>query len=202
MIPVKTRKNLLWFGDNPIILLKHEADGDDVTAAGLFRVDYSPAGSGMAAFVVSDSPGQRDRHSKVFACYSDKPEVAEWIRGNVISTLPEFKRHDLSRIPIKTSSITISGDPREKWIASISAGGTAIRLVWAEIDVPFNLIVPIGAVPSIPYEINTIIFPAKKAEVLIDGRPAPGTVFPDRLGDQIHSTAFLALNETWYKAGT
>ena len=53
-IDVKTRTNILWSGENPIILLKDSPEAKETTAVGFFRVDYSPAGSGHAVFVMSD----------------------------------------------------------------------------------------------------------------------------------------------------
>jgi hypothetical protein len=54
MATVETRSNILWSGENPIILLKPDAKERETSAIGLFRVDYSPAGSGHAVFIVSD----------------------------------------------------------------------------------------------------------------------------------------------------
>ena len=63
---------------------------------------------------------------------------------------------------------------------------------------PFNLVLPIGVVETIKHEINTVLYPAEEAKVVIGGRSAAGQAQPDQLGDQRHSTAFLALSETWY----
>jgi hypothetical protein len=41
LIAVETRSNLLWSGENPIILLKPAAGEMETTAVGFFRVDFS-----------------------------------------------------------------------------------------------------------------------------------------------------------------
>jgi hypothetical protein len=196
---VEVRTDILWSGENPIILLKPSADEVESTAVGFFRVDYSPAGSGHAAFVISDLGGAGRSEDQVFACYTDRVEVAEWIRASTIGTLPEFLNHDLSNIPIKPGRFASLGDTKSSWTELVSTGEGEIRLTWSELQAPFNLCVPVGSVPSIPYEINTILYPAKQANVVIDGRVAAGNVYPDQIGSQLHSTAFLALSETWYK---
>jgi hypothetical protein len=195
---VQVRTNILWSGENPIILLKPAPDVVESTAVGFFRVDFSPAGSGHAAFVISDLGGAGRREDRVFACYTDRVEVGRWIREITIKTLPEFKNHDLSAIPIRAGRFSTMGNTLSSWTELISTDDGEIRLTWSQLQAPFSLRVPVGAVPSIPYEINTILYPARHAEVVVGGRTATGQVFPDRIGEQPHSTAFLALSETWY----
>jgi hypothetical protein len=194
----QVRTNVLWSGENPIILLKPAADAVELTAVGFFRVDFSPAGSGHAAFVITDLGGAGRKADRVFACYTDRAEIGRWIRDTTIKTLPEFKNHDLSQIPIKPGRFSCMGNTLSSWTELISTDDGEVRLTWAQLQKPFNLIVPVGAVASIPYEINTILYPARQAEVVIGGRLAPGQVFPDQVGGHPHSTAFLAFSETWY----
>jgi len=199
VIPVETRTNILWSGENSIILLKESADVVETTAIGFFRVDFSPAGSGHAVFVISDIAGAGRKEDKVISCYTDKTEIGQWFRGTIIGSLPEFKNHDVSKIPIRSGRFTALGNTLSSWTELISTEEGEIQLTWSRLKSPFNLRVPVGAVPSIPYEINTIIYPAEQAEVVINGRRAYGKVFPDKLGNQVHSTAFLAMGETWYR---
>ena len=91
MSAMETRSNILWSGENPIILLKPSANAKETTAVGFFRVDFSPAGTGHAAFVVSDVSGSLKGGQGVFACYTDRLEVAEWIKNTTIGTLPSSK---------------------------------------------------------------------------------------------------------------
>ena len=195
---VQVRTNVLWSGENPIILLKPAPDAVESTAVGFFRVDFSPAGSGHAAFIMSDMGGAGRSEDRVFACYTDRAEIGRWIRETTISTLPEFKNHDLSQIPIRAGRFSFMGNTLSSWTELVSTADGEIRLTWSQLQKPFSLRVPVGAVPSIPYEIHTILYPAKQAEVVIGGKVAPGQVFPDQVGNQPHSTAFLALSETWY----
>ena len=111
-------------------------------------------------FLVSDlspKPGEKG----LFVCYSDKEELGRWIRDTTIGTLPEFKNHDLRKIQIKPGRFAAMGDTRSSWTELISTAEYEIRLTWGELRQPFNLRVPVGAVPSIPYEINTIIYPRR-----------------------------------------
>ena len=69
-LDVKIRKNILWSGENPIILLKDSPEAKETTATGFFRVDYSPAGSGHAVFIMSED--LKINNSKVFHCITDR----------------------------------------------------------------------------------------------------------------------------------
>ena len=195
---LKTRSDILWSGENPIILLKPSADAQETTAVGFFRVDYSPVGSGHAAFVISDLGGQGAAADRVFACYTDNEAVAAWIRGSSIGQLPEFQNHDLSGIPIKAGRFASMGDTRRSWTELVSSEDGEIRLTWSKLLPPFHLSLPVGVVETIKHEISTVLYPAQEAEVVVNGRSAAGQAQPDQIGEQSHSTAFLALSETWY----
>ena len=92
-VDVKTRQNILWSGENPIILLKDSPEAKETTATGFFRVDYSPAGSGHAVSIMSDDLEVNNK--KVFHCIADNKEIGTWIRDNTICQLPEFLNFDL-----------------------------------------------------------------------------------------------------------
>lgn len=74
---VEVRTDILWSGENPIVVLKPSATVMETTAVGFFRVDFSPAGSGHAAFVISDLGGIGKSEDRVFACYTGRIEIAE-----------------------------------------------------------------------------------------------------------------------------
>ena len=198
MTEIKTRTDVLWSGENPILLLKPSADEKETTAVGFYRVDYSPQGSGHALFIDCDLGIVDSGPSRVFACYTDNVPMAEWLRDKTIGTLPEFENTDFSKAPMKAASFAGVGDTRNSRTELISTPDGEIRLTWAKLQAPFNLHLPVGSVPSIPFEINTILYAALEAEVVIDGKAAPGQAFPDSIGSQPHSTTFLALSETWY----
>ena len=77
-VDVKIRKNILWSGENPIILLQDSPEAKETTAVGFFRVDYSPAGSGHAVFVISDD--LKVKNSKMGEVRMENKQK-EWARG-------------------------------------------------------------------------------------------------------------------------
>ena len=200
-IDVKIRKNILWSGENPIILLKDSPETKETTAAGFFRVDYSPAGSGHAVFIISED--LKVNGNKLFHCITDNTEIGAWIRDNTICQLPEFLNFDLSNIPIISGRFSSMGNTNNEWTELISSELGELRLTWSNLQPPFHLTVPVGAAETIKHEINTCLYPAKKAEVVLNGIKAKGNAQPDKIpagsgGDVAHSTAFLALSEVWF----
>ena len=200
-VDVKIRKNILWSGENPIILLKDSPEAKETTATGFFRVDYSPAGSGHAVFIMSED--LKINNSKVFHCITDNMEIGAWIRDKTICQLPEFLNFDLSGIPIISGRFSSMGNTNNEWTELISSELGELRLTWSNLQPPFHLTVPVGAAETIKHEINTCLYPAKTAEVVLNGKNAKGNAQPDKIpagsgGDVAHSTAFLALSEVWF----
>lgn len=187
---VAKRAEVLWSGDNPLIILKDTADGPDRTAVAFFRVDYSPAGPGNAAFVIADLPAGR-----VFACYTDHAPLGAWLRDEIVGTLPEFAAHDLRAIAMRSGRFAQLASAAARTVLIATDDGE-IRLAWDQLEAPFNLRVPVGTVASIPYDLETMVYRARRAEVVIGGATGPGQVI--RAADD-GSSAFLALNETWYR---
>ena len=200
-VDVKIRKNILWSGENPIILLKDSPEAKETTATGFFRVDYSPAGSGHAVFIMSED--LKINNSKVFHCITDNMEIGAWIRDKTICQLPEFLNFDLSGITIISGRFSSMGNTNNEWTELISSELGELRLTWSNLQPPFHLTVPVGAAETIKHEINTCLYPAKNAEVVLNGIKAKGNAQPDKIpagsgGDVAHSTAFLALSEVWF----
>ncbi len=193
MTKESTRTNILWTGQNPLILLKPSKEENESTAIGLWKIHISPAGTGCAAFIISELA---DKNTYV-ACLTDNENLAVWLQKNIVNTLPEFQSKDFSKLPIIQARFTSLGDTRRNWTELINYDQGEIRLTWSELMKPFNLFLPKGST-TIPYELNTILLPAKKAIVEINGQIATGEVYPDEYLGQPHSTAFLAFSEVWY----
>jgi hypothetical protein len=190
MAQVEKRGNVLWSGDNPLIVLKDPGDGRERTAVALFRVDHSPVGSGNAVFIITDLPAERVR-----ACFTDHPPLGRWLRDEIVGTLPEFAAHDFRDMPIRNARFVQLASPGARSVLIATDAGE-IRLTWRALEEPFNLRVRAGTVATIPFDLETMVYRARRAEVAIGDTLAPGEVAREADGG---SSAFLALNETWYR---
>ena len=200
-VDVKIRKEILWSGENPIMLLKETSESKETTAVGFFRVDYSPAGSGHAVFIMSSDLEVNNK--KLYTCITDNIKIGEWIRDNTIYQLPEFLDYDVSKVHIIRGRFSSMGNTNREWTELVSSEIGELKLTWSSLQKPFHLTVPVGAAETIKHEINTCLYPAKKAEVILNGVKAKGDAQPDKIpagsgGNVEHSTAFLALSEVWF----
>jgi hypothetical protein len=189
MAQVEKRGDVLWSGDNPLIVLK-DADGRERTALALFRCDHSPAGPGNAVFLIAELPKDR-----VFVCFADHAPLGRWLRDEIVGTLPEFATHDFADMPIRNGRFVQLSSPGT-WTVLVATDDGELRLTWADLEPPFNLRVPSGTVASIPFDLETMVYRARRAEIVVAGTQAPGDVVRESDGG---SSAFLALNETWYR---
>jgi hypothetical protein len=71
-----------------------------------------------------------------------------------------------------------------------------IRLTWYDCLPPFVLTVPPGF-NNRPIGVFSTFFPARSAQVEINGRVAAGEPWPEMRGDRQASSACLAWSETW-----
>jgi hypothetical protein len=90
-----------------------------------------------------------------------------------------------------------AGDTLKEFKETIKAGKLNIELVWRDFQPPFLMDSPTGGARN-PFGITSMMVPAKSADVVINGKKAAGTVFPQTRGS-IPSTAFLAFSESWVK---
>ena len=82
--------------------------------------------------------------------------------------------------------------------SSIDLADTEITLSWYDCIEPFVLNAPPGFNDR-PIGVFSTFFPARSAQLEIDGRVAAGSVWAEMRGDRQGSSATLAWSETWVK---
>ena len=78
------------------------------------------------------------------------------------------------------------------------AGNDVIRMSWWDCLEPFVLNAPPGFNDR-PIGVFSTFFPARSAQIQINGAFVPGQVVPEKRGDRDSSSACLAWSETWVK---
>jgi hypothetical protein len=73
-----------------------------------------------------------------------------------------------------------------------------VTLTWYDCIEPFVLNAPPGFNDR-PIGVFSTFFPARAAQLEINGKVAPGNVWPEMRGDRQGSSATLAWSETWVK---
>ena len=177
-------------GENSFIRLAQKEGGDFTTVASHWRGLYSPGGPGPAPFIRSDlTDGQ-------VVAYSDNIAMARWLQEEIESMInPPFS--DTS-IPIIEASFERDGDVRSYSTERIVSLEDDIALTWYDIIEPFAVHAPPGT-GGRSHGVYTIMFPAKRAQVVINGKQASGNPFMAKRNGNDTTTACLAWSETWIR---
>jgi hypothetical protein len=182
---------VVWSGENPIVSLKEDADGPELTNATFFRIVYSEAGMGHALFLSTESFGG------IVAGYTDNMALGRWLRDSMLPVYAHYQGKDVSRIPLHTASFGWHGDSQQQWREVVKSPTAEIELRWDELGAAFVVNNPGGSTGKFPYHVTSLFVPARRASLTVNGEPAQGRPFPRDIAGTQSSTCFLAFSETW-----
>ena len=184
---------VLMTGENSFIRLSPDGGSTMSSRLSHWRVLWCPAGTGHALFMKSDLTDGRVR---VFA---DNVAVARWLQETIETVLfPEFADREL---PVTAAVFDRIGDPRSATTEIIESDDDVIRMTWHDGMEPFVVNAPPGF-DGRPIGVFTTFFPARCAQLSMNGRFAEGAPWPETRGDRPSSSAVLAWSETWVKPRT
>jgi len=188
-----------WTGENPGILLKDSTGGFSAMAL-FFRVAWSPVGQGQVLLLYG-SPNETEGSPEApNVLMSDNSRLAEFLKHTFISKLAAFRdaaafgglRH------VMAASVQTSGDPMShRYVETIAGEGLAIELVWEELEAPRALELTPDQVGTGEHVMFTLLVPARKARIIVNGRSLPGMVGTRVQAGMETTTAFLYFSETW-----
>jgi hypothetical protein len=177
-------------GENSFIRLSHDGGTTLASRFSHWRVLWCGAGSGHALFAHSDLTDGKVR------IYSDNPAVARWLQKSIESLL--FPAFADTSIPVIGAAFARSGDAHSAAVESIDSASDRIRMSWWDTVEPFVLTMAPGT-NNRPIGVFSTFFPARSAQVELNGRFATGQVWAEKRGDRDSSSACLAWSETWVK---
>ena len=178
-------QKILVAGENPAITLRDKEGGAALTSVNFWRVHWSPAGSGAVCYVTVSGQGKGDLRIAVH----DNPKVLDYVTTELMSTLmTSFNSPPYT--PVR-GTISQSGDTVNERRETCTSDTHTIELVWRGFSEPTWVDIKPGANVLMTF---TMVM-ASGADVIINGKKAPGGVF--RGGPGSFPPSFLALNETW-----
>jgi hypothetical protein len=122
--------------------------------------------------------------------------VARWIQRTIESIL--FPPMADPALPVIEASFERSGDPRGVATERVVSADEEVLLAWYDFNEPFVLTMPPGYANR-PIGVFSTFFPARSAQVTLNGEVAMGSVWSEMRGDRQSSSACLAWSETWVK---
>ncbi|HEY7649092.1 MAG TPA: hypothetical protein VID04_08825 [Methylomirabilota bacterium] len=177
-------------GENSFIRLSPDGGKTQSDRLSHWRVLWCPSGTGHALFIQSTLTDGQVR------IYSDNAAVARWLQRTIETLL--FPAFADERVPVISAKFTRMGDPRSTAVETVASTSDQLRLTWYDCQAPFVLTLPPGF-NNRPLGVFSTFFPARSAQVELNGRVATGQPWAEMRGDRQSSSACLAWSETWVK---
>jgi hypothetical protein len=181
---------VLMTGENSFIRLSPDGGKTQTDRVSHWRVLWCPAGAGHVLFMQSTLTDGRVR------VYGDNIAVARWLQSSIETLL--FPAFADTTLPVIAAAFERCGGPWSTATESVVAADARITLSWYDCIEPFVLHAPPGFNDR-PIGVFSTFFPARAAQLEMNGRVAAGKVWPEMRGDRQGSSACLAWSETWVK---
>ena len=177
-------------GENSFIRLSHDGGKTQTDRISHWRVLWCPAGAGHALFMQSELTAGK---VKIF---SDNVAVARWLQRNIETLL--FPAFADEKVAIVSADFMRHGDAQSSAIETVTSSENEITLTWYDFIAPLVLTQPPGF-NNRPIGVFSTFFPARAAQVEMDGDVTIGLPWEEMRGDRKSSSACLAWSETWVK---
>ncbi len=177
-------------GENSFIRLSHDGGKTQSDRVSHWRVLWCPVGAGHALFM------QSELIAGSVKIFSDNVAVARWLQRNIETLL--FPAFADEKIPIVSADFMRQGDAQSSAIETVTSSENEITLTWYDFIAPLVLTIPPGF-NNRPIGVFSTFFPARAAQVELDGDVTTGLPWEEMRGDRKSSSACLAWSETWVK---
>ncbi|HEX6082643.1 MAG TPA: hypothetical protein VF197_23620 [Methylomirabilota bacterium] len=181
---------VLMTGENSFIRLSPDGGTTLSDRASHWRVLWCPAGGGHALFLQSTLTGGQVK------IYSDNIAVARWLQTSIEKLL--FPAFADTSVPVIAARFDRHGGPWSTATETVTATDARVTMSWYDCIEPFVLHAPPGFNDR-PIGVFSTFFPARSAQLEVNGRVATAQVWPEMRGDRQGSSATLAWSETWVK---
>jgi hypothetical protein len=179
---------VLMTGENSFIRLSPDGGTTLSDRVSHWRVLWCPAGAGHTVFIQSTLTDGRVR------IYGDNIAVTRWLQRRIESVL--FPAFADTGVPVLAAAFERHGGPWSTATESVVGDDARLTLSWYDCVEPFVLHMPPGF-NNRPIGVFSTFFPARAAQLELNGRVATGSVWAETRGDRQASSACLAWSETW-----
>jgi hypothetical protein len=187
-MPPVDPNTVMMTGENSFIRLSRDGGQTVTDRLSHWRVLWCPAGAGHVLFVQSELTGGQVR------IYSDNIAVTRWLQRSIETLL--FPAFADPRLPVIRAGFERDGGPWSSATEAVLSGDEELTLTWYDFLEPFVLHMPPGF-NNRPIGVFSTFFPARAAQVELNGRVATGAPWLEMRGDRQGSSACLAWSETW-----
>ena len=189
-MPPVDPNEVLMTGENSFVRLSADGGKTLTDRTSHWRVLWCPAGAGHVLYIQSTLTDGKIR------VYSDNIAVARWLQKTIESVL--FPAFADTSLPVISAKFERHGGPWSSATETIVAADARIVMSWYDCLEPFVLNAPPGF-NNRPIGVFSTFFPARSAQLELNGRVATGSPWLEMRGDRQGSSATLAWSETWVK---
>ena len=182
--------DVMMTGENSFIRYSPDSGKTQTDRVSHWRVLWCPVGAGHTLFLQSTLTDNKVR------IYSDNIAVARWLQKSIETLL--FPAFADTSIPVISARFERQGGPWSSATESVLSVDARVTMSWYDCIEPFVLNAPPGFNDR-PIGVFSTFFPARAAQLEINGKVAPGSVWAEMRGDRQGSSATLAWSETWVK---
>jgi hypothetical protein len=179
--------DVVMTGENSFIRLSTDGGKNLTTRASHWRVLWSPAGQGHALFLELQGGGRP-------VVYSDNAGMTRYLQ-RTIEKLLHAPFADES-MPVVDARFGRTGHSLSTVEERVVSRDGEIVMAWWDLMNPFILTMPPGAMNR-PIGVYSTFIPARSAQLTMNGKPAPGGVFPQERFGKPSSSCCLAWSESW-----
>ena len=176
-------------GENSFLVLSEVQGGEPTVQNSHWRIHHSPKGPGHVLFTRGAITAGRAR------IYSDNIALARWLQEGVQGSMRDT--YSGADIPVIDAAFDREGDTHSFWTERIETADQSIALTWYDFREPVAIANAPGENPNQPHGVYSILIPAERAQMTVDGEVAPGSVWPRPMGTAEITTCCLALSESW-----
>jgi len=175
-------------GENSFLRIGESETADPTAQMSHWRIVASPKGVGHILFAKSVLSSNRPR------IYSDNFALARWLQEGVQASMHDTYSGD---IPIIDAEFSKRGDTLTTWVEQISTLDEEIMMTWYDFLDPVQVANPPFENPDQPHGVYSLLIPARRAQLTINGETVPGRVLSRELFGREGTSCCLALSETW-----
>jgi hypothetical protein len=187
------RPGKVWIsGENPGIRLLDKEGGEPVSRASFWRVHWSPYGPGHVCLITT---GDGKSPGNIRVALYDNQRLYDYLTKEMLGSYDKTYA-DQPYTPVSGAKFGVTGDSLTERRELCEGGSYKIELVWREFQTAVVRDTVVGSRPQNPFGLTYLRIPAKTAEIIINGKKAPGLTYATAPDD---SSSFLALGETWLK---
>ena len=175
-------------GENSFVRLGESVDAEPTAEMSHWRVVASPKGCGHVLFAKSVLSDNEPR------IYSDNFALARWLQEGIQASMRDtYSGH----VQIIDAEFSKSGDMLTSWVEYVASRVDEIMLCWYDFMEPVQVANQPFENPDQPHGVYSLLIPAMRAELSINGATVPGKVLPRDLFGREGTSCCLALSETW-----